>query len=419
MSVFQGGEMFDWLRALSVPERRTFVAAFAGWSVDALDYMVYTFIIPTLMAAWAMSKGQAGLVATASLILSAVGGWVAGILSDRFGRVKILQITILWFCVCTFACGFTNSFEQLLVCRALQGLGFGGEWAVGSVLIGEMIRAEHRGKAVGTVQSGWAVGWGAAAILFAVSFSLLPEQYAWRALFWVGLAPALLVVYIRRNVRDPEIFHATRARAQAQGGHFLEIFSPALLRTTVLASLLATGLMATYYAITTWLPTYLKTVRHLSVLGTGWYTFVIIAGSFVGYLASAYLNDHIGRRKTFLLFAVCTGVVAITYTLVPISDGLMLVLGFPLGFFLSGNFSGFGPFLTELLPSRVRGSGQGFIYNFGRGFGAFAPPLVGQLSNTMGLAQAIGAVTSCALVVSLLALALLPETRGKELLVYD
>lgn len=411
--------MFDWLRALSVPERRTFVAAFAGWSVDALDYMVYTFIIPTLMAAWAMSKGQAGLVATASLILSAVGGWIAGILSDRFGRVKVLQVTILWFCVCTFACGFTNSFEQLLVCRALQGLGFGGEWAVGSVLIGEMIRAEHRGKAVGTVQSGWAVGWGAAAILFAVSFSVLPEQYAWRALFWVGLAPALLVVYIRRNVRDPEIFHATRARREKQGGHFLEIFSPALLRTTVLASLLATGLMATYYAITTWLPTYLKTVRHLSVLGTGWYTFVIIAGSFVGYLVSAYLNDHIGRRKTFLLFAVCTGVVSITYTLVPISDGLMLVLGFPLGFFLSGNFSGFGPFLTELLPSRVRGSGQGFIYNFGRGFGAFAPPLVGQLSNTMGLAQAIGAVTSCALVVSLLALALLPETRGKELLVYD
>jgi MFS family permease len=411
--------MFDWIRSLNSQERKTIVAALAGWSVDALDYMVYTFVISTLMAAWGMTKAQAGLVATASLVLSAVGGWIAGILADRFGRVRILQVTIVWFAVCTFACGFTNSFYQLLACRALQGLGFGGEWAVGSVLIGEMIRAEHRGKAVGTVQSGWAIGWGAAAILFAISFSVLPEQWAWRALFWIGLAPALLVIYIRRNVSDPQLFNATRSRATSSAAGFLEIFSPQLLRTTIAASLLATGLMASYYAITTWVPTYLKTVRHLSVLGTGWYTFVIIAGSFIGYIVAAYLNDHIGRRKTFALFALCTGAVAIAYTLIPISDAVMLVLGFPLGFFLSGNFSGFGPFLTELLPSRVRGSGQGFIYNFGRGFGAFAPPLVGRLATDMPLSTAIGWVSGCALVLSLIALSLLPETRGKELLVYD
>src|SRR5689334_9472116 len=253
--------MFDWIRALSAPERKTLIAAFGGWSVDALDYMVYTFVIATLMSAWGMTKAQAGLVATASLVLSAVGGWIAGILADRYGRVRVLQVTIVWFAVWTFACGFTNSFYQLLACRALQGLGFGGEWAVGSVLIGEMIRAEHRGKAVGTVQSGWAIGWGAAAILFSISFSVLPEQWAWRAMFWVGLLPALLVIYIRRNVKDPEIFRATRERADAAGASFLEIFSPNLLRTTVLTSLLATGLMATYYAITTWVPTYLKSVR--------------------------------------------------------------------------------------------------------------------------------------------------------------
>jgi MFS family permease len=411
--------MFDWIRALTAQERKTFIAAFAGWSVDALDFMVYSFVIPTLITLWHMSKAEAGLVATASLILSAVGGWLAGILADRYGRVRVLQVTIVWFAVCTFACGFSNSFHELLFWRALQGLGFGGEWAVGSVLIGEMIRAEHRGKAVGTVQSGWAVGWGAAAILFSISFSVLPEQWAWRALFWIGLLPALLVIYIRRNVTDSQIYHETRARAAASGTSFLEIFSPPLLRVTVLASLLATGLMASYYAITTWVPTYLKTVRHLSVLNTGWYTFVIIVGSFAGYIVSAYLNDHLGRRKTFFLFAICTGVVAIAYTVIPVSDAVMLVLGFPLGFFLSGNFSGFGPFLTELLPSRVRGSGQGFIYNFGRGLGAFAPPLVGHLSANIALASAIGLVTGCALALSLAALALLPETRGKELLAYD
>jgi MFS family permease len=411
--------MLTWLRELSSQERKTLIAAFGGWSVDALDVMVYTFVIPTLIATWSMSKAQAGLIATATLITSAAGGWLAGILADRLGRVKVLQFTIVWFAVSTFLCGFTNSFEQLLVMRALQGLGFGGEWAVGSVLIAEMMRPDHRGKAVGTVQSGWAVGWGGAALLYAVIFSTLPEHLAWRAMFWVGILPALLVIYIRRHVQDSEIFHATRARAAETGSSFLEIFSPALLRTTILACLLTTGMQAGYYAVTTWLPTYLKTVRNLSVLNTGAYTVVIIVGSFIGYIVAAYLCDHIGRRKTFLLFAVCTAAVAMVYTLVPISNAAMLLLGFPLGFFLSGNFSGFGSFLTELFPSRVRGSGQGFVYNFGRGLGAFAPPAVGYLSGILTLAQAIGIVTGFAFGLAVLALVFLPETRGKRLVVYD
>jgi MFS family permease len=411
--------MFGWFRDLTGPERRTFFAAFAGWSVDALDYMVYTFVIPTLIGAWGMSKGQAGLIATAALILSAVGGWAAGILADRIGRVKVLQITIVWFAFFTFLCGFTNSFEQLLVTRALQGLGFGGEWAVGSVLIGEMIRAEHRGRAVGTVQSGWAVGWGAAAILFAVVFSFLPAELAWRVLFWIGILPALLVIYIRRNVKEPEVFQATRARAREAGSHFLEIFSPKLLRITLPGCFLTTGMMAGYYAVTTWVPTYLSTVRKLSVLNTGWYTFMIILGSFIGYLVAAYLADRIGRRKTFFVFGSCTAVVAVLYTLIPIDNTTMLLLGFPLGFFLSGNFSGFGAYLTELFPSRIRGSGQGFVYNFGRGLGAFAPPLVGYMSVNMPLGNAIGIVTVAAFSVALIAVTVLPETRGKHLAVYD
>ena len=414
-----GGVMFDWFRDLTGAERKTFVAAFGGWSVDALDYMVYTFVIPTLMAAWGMSKGQAGLIATAALILSAAGGWIAGILADRIGRVKVLQITIAWFAFFTFLCGFTNSFEQLLVTRALQGLGFGGEWAVGSVLIGEMIRSEHRGRAVGTVQSGWAVGWGAAAILFTVMFSLLPAELAWRVLFWIGILPALLVIYIRRNVKEPEVFRATRAKAKQAGSHFLEIFSPRLLGTTLLGCLMTTGMMAGYYAVTTWVPTYLSTVRKLSVLNTGWYTFTIIVGSFIGYLVAAHLADRIGRRKTFFVYAICTAVVAVLYTLIPIDNTTMLLLGFPLGFFLSGNFSGVGAFLTELFPSRVRGSGQGFVYNFGRGLGAFSPPLVGYMSTTMPLGDAIGIVTGAAFSVVIIAVTVLPETRGKELAVYD
>ena len=411
--------MIAWLKELDGRERKTLIAAVGGWATDSIDVMVFTFVVPTLIALWGMTKVEAGWITTATVISSAVGGWLAGVLADRYGRVRILQLTIGWFAVFTFLCGFTNSFEQLLLMRCLQGLGFGGEWAVGSVLIGEMIRPQHRGKAVGTMQSGWAVGWGVANLLYLLLFYFLPEELAWRALFWSGILPALLIWYIRRNLQEPPVYAATRARAQERGSHFLEIFSPRLLRTTALTSLMITGMMAGYYAVFFWLPTYLKTERGLSVLNTGLYTFVVIFGSLIGYLAAAYSSDHLGRKNTFFLFAVGSALIAILYTQIPINDTWMLFLGFPLGFFVSGNFSGCGPFLTELYPSRVRGSGQGFVYNFGRGVSAFATPLVGYLSSTITLGKAIGLVAIVGFAVVILTVSLLPETRGKPLAVYD
>ena len=308
-----------WILDLTAPERSTLVATFLGWALDGMDVMVYSFVIPALIAAWHISKGQAGLLGTAALLISAVGGWLAGLLADRFGRVRVLQITILWFAFFTFLSGFTNSFWQLLMTRGLQGLGFGGEWAVGSVLMGEAIRAQHRGKAVGTVQGGWAVGWGIAAIFYTVLFSILPAATAWRAMFWIGILPALLVFYIRREVPEPEVFRKTREReaAAGTGSRFLEIFSPVLLKTTFLTALLATGVQGGYYAITTWLPTFLKTARGLSVLNTGGYLFVVIVGSFVGYMVSAWLTDRLGRKRTLILFAVCSFLTVTAYTYLP------------------------------------------------------------------------------------------------------
>jgi MFS family permease len=289
---------------------------------------------------------------------------------------------------------------------------------VGSVLMGEAIRAQHRGKAVGTVQGGWAVGWGIAAICYTVLFSVLPAATAWRAMFWIGILPALLVFYIRRNVPEPEVFSQTRARV-GEGSHFLEIFSPALLKTTFLTALLATGAQGGYYAITTWLPTFLKTSRGLSVLNTGGYLIVVIVGSFVGYIISAWLADRLGRKRTLILFAVCSFVTVTAYTFLPISNSLMLVLGFPLGFFASGSFSPMGAFFTELFPSRLRGSGQGFSYNYGRAIGALFPTSVGYLSARISLGHAISAFAVTAYLVMILSVLLLPETRGKELRAYE
>ena len=408
-----------WLFQLTPRERSTLAATFGGWALDGMDVMAYSFVIPSLIAAWHIDAGQAGILGTAALLVSAVGGWLAGLLADRFGRVRLLQITILWFAFFTFLSGFTNSFWQLLVTRGLQGLGFGGEWAVGSVLMGEAIRAQHRGKAVGTVQGGWAVGWGVAAIAYTVLFSFLPAAVAWRAMFWIGILPALLVLYIRRRVPEPEVYARTReAVATRKESHFLEIFSPALLGTTLLTSIMATGAQGGYYAITNWLPTYLKTARGLSVLNTGGYLIVVIAGSFAGYMVGAQLTDLLGRKRTLVLYAVCSFVTVTAYAYLPISNQVMLVLGFPLGFFASGSFSPIGAFLTELFPSRVRGSGQGFSYNIGRAIGALFPSLVGYLSASMTLGHAIAIFAASAYLIFIFATLLLPETRGKELQVY-
>ena len=404
-----------WIFQLSPGERATLIATFSGWMLDGMDVMVYSFAVPSLIALWHITKGEAGLLGTSALLLSSVGGWLAGLASDRYGRVTLLKITILWFALFTFLSGFTHSFAQLLIVRGLQGLGFGGEWAVGSVLMGETIAARHRGKALGTVQSGWAIGWGIAAICYTITFYKLPPVLAWRAMFWIGILPAFLVFYIQRHVPEPAIFEAARVSTAHAPSHFLQIFAPALLRTTLLASLVALGAQGGYYAITTWLPLYLKSSRGLSVLDTGGYLLVIILGSFAGYLVSAYLADRLGRKRTLILFAGFSFLTAWFYTSSRMGETAVLVLGFPLGFFASGSFSPLGAFFTELFPTSVRGSGQGFAYNSGRGAGALFPALVGFLSNRVPLGRAIAVFALAAYALMILGVVFLPETRGREL----
>jgi MFS family permease len=409
-----------WLQSTSASERRALLAAYAGYGLDAFDFMVYSFIIPTLLTLWSMSKAQAGYIASGALITSAVGGWAAGALADRFGRARILQLTVLWFAVFTFLSGFTHTFSGLFFTRAMQGFGFGGEWAVGSVLVAEIIDARHRGKATGLVQSSWSVGWAAAAVAFWAASSLLPPDLAWKVLFWLGILPGLLVFYIRRNVAEPAIFVQMRAqRAGALGkparrGVFLDIFRPPLLRTTLLATLLSTGMMGAYYSITTWLPTFLASERHLSVAGTTGYSLMVIGGSLAGYLVSAWLTDIIGRRRGFMLFAACAMVLILLYTRMPVAGGMFLI-GFPLGFFILGIFSGMGACLAELYPSAVRGSGQGFTYSVGRGIGGACPSLIGLLGARFPLGDAIAGFTVAAYALVIVSAWAIPETRGRVL----
>lgn len=361
----------------------------------------------------AHERGAGGLHRRGALISSAAGGWAAGVLADRYGRVRVLQWTVGWFAAFTALSGFTHSYPELCFTRALQGLGFGGEWAVGSVLIAETIPARHRGKASGLVQSSWAIGWAAAALAYGGLYASMPADRAWRVLFWLGIVPALLIVYVRRRVPESPLYASVRKRSAET--HFLHIFSGPLRRTTALASLLCTGMLGAYYAVNSWLPAYLAGERHLSAGGTSGYLLVLIAGSFAGYLTSAWLSDVLGRRRCFMLFAAAGALLVLAYTRVAVSDAEMLALGFPLGFFQSGIFSGMGAYLSELYPSAVRGSGQGFSYSFGRAAGALFPAAVGAASAHASLAACIGATTAAGYGLVIAAAWVLPETRGRVL----
>ncbi len=273
--------MFHWLGQSTQAERRTFWACLSGWSLDSLDVNMFSLVIPALIASWHVNHTEAGLIGSITLVGSALGGWLGGALADRIGRVRALQITVCWFTVATFFSAFTQSFEQLLVVKGLQGLGFGAEWAAGVVLMAEVIRPEHRGRALGAVQSGWAVGWGASVLLYAALFSLFSPDMAWRVMFALGLLPALLVLYLRRSVQEPA--RAATALPQPSVGQALfGIFRPATLRITLVGILFGFGAHGGYQALFTWLPTFLKTERHLSVVGTGSYLGVIIVAYWLG-----------------------------------------------------------------------------------------------------------------------------------------
>jgi MFS family permease len=403
--------MFQWFREISGNEKRTFWACFGGWALDSLDVQMFSLVIPAIIAEWSISRTQAGLISGATLVASAIGGWVAGMLADRIGRVKTLQWTVAFFSVFTFLCAFAQTYPMFLVLKSLQGFGFGGEWAAGAVLMAEAIRPEHRGKAMGTVQSAWAVGWAAAVLLYALMFSLLPADTAWRVMFGIGILPALLILYVRRGVQEP----APRKPAERAGMPLFGIFAPEVLRMTLVGGLLGVGAHGGYYALMTWLPTFLKTERHLSVLGTGGYLAVIIVAFFCGCLVSAQLLDRIGRRATILLFSICCVATVVVYLFLPLGNLAMLVLGFPLGFFAAGIPASMGALFSELYPRGTRGTGVGFCYNVGRVVSAGFPVLVGHMSANMTLGMAIGIDAAIAYSIVVVAVLMLPETRGRTL----
>jgi MFS family permease len=416
-SMFTPSDAAPWYREITGKQWRALFAGQLGWALDAFDVMLYTFCLTTIMAEWKLDPTTAGFMVTVTLLASAVGGILFGELADRIGRKTALMITVLVFSICSGLSGLAQNLTQLAIARTLLGLGMGGEWASGALLVSETWPAQHRGKAAGLMQSGWAIGYIAAAI---AAITILP-RFGWRPMFFLGIAPALFTLWIRRKVDEPAIWveaRRTGVTSKAPGESLLRLFRKDLVRFTLLCTLTSAFVMFAYWGLFSWIPPFLSQPIEKGGAGLGIFkgpawTIPLNIGALIGYVTFGAISDKIGRRPTFAAYLVISAVLVWIFGRTHDATELM-VLGPLLGFFGSGFFSVFGAFIAELFPTRVRGAAVGLCYNGGRALSAFAPTLIGALSTTYGLGGAL-TFLAIAFVGGAITIFFLPETRGREL----
>jgi MFS family permease len=407
-----------WYSTLSRTERRTFLAAFGGLALDAMDSTMFALLTPTLIVVLGITHPQAGLFATANLVGAALGGWVFGMVADRIGRVRVLQITVLLVALSTFAAAFAEGFTHLLIARAVQGFGYGGEAAVGAVLVAEVVAPAVRGRVAAAVQSGYAVGNATSVALLPIILGSTGPDLGWRIMFSVGLLPALIVFFVRRLVPESALFVAdveTRAKRDSAAPSVWLIFRPPHLRQTLVTTSFATGALGAAFVMITWLPTYVQHVLGMPLKQMAGYLAINILGSFCGPVIFGLIADRIGRRRAFLTYLVLQACNVVIFTQAPIGVATTVVLGFFLGLFQAGIASGIMPTFSELFPTEIRATGAGFALSAGRGIGSIIPATVGFMSTQVGLgnAMAVGAVVGYA--IALLVLIFMPRRDGVDL----
>jgi MFS family permease len=390
---------------------RALFAAQIGWMLDSMDFLLFTFAVLPIQKEFAISKTTIGLLTSVALVASAFGGIGFGRLADRIGRVRAMTWSILVYSLATAGLASANALWQLIAWRTLVGIGMGGEWSSGSVLVAETWPAEHRAKAMGVMQSGWAIG----AIIAASLSSVVLERFGWRVLFLFGALPAVAAFVIRRGVPEPAIW---RERKQTNT-RWLDIFAPALLRKTIIATLLAASVLIAFWGVVSWLPAFLATPvsdggAGLTMTKSARWIILLQTGAFLGYITFGWIADRIGRRPAFTLFMIGATAVVPLFAFTARSTWTLLAIGPLVGYFAHGYFSVFGAMLAELFPTNIRASAQGFCYNAGRLASAAAPVLIGSAAPRYGLGAALAA-DALFFALGAVLIWLLPETRGREL----
>jgi MFS family permease len=406
--------LFTWWRAGTPEAKRALIAASLGWMLDSFDVMLYALVLASLMRDLAMDAPTAGLLGSVTLLASAAGGLIFGVIADRFGRTRALMWSILIYSIFTAACGFAQTVWHLAVFRVLLGLGMGGEWASGAALVSETWPAEHRGKALGFMQSSWAIGYGSAAIVTAIVLPL----WGWRGVFFVGVLPALFTIWVRRKVQEPEIWKQRHAAGPSTGLGFDQMFAPDMRRATIALTLMNACTMFAWWGFNLWLPGYLALPTEQGGVGlstTTMSSFVVAmqVGMWFGYVTFGYASDWMGRRRAYVVYLLTAAVLILVYVSVRIPV-VLLLLGPFVAFFATGYFTGFGAVTAEMYPTSIRATAQGFTYNIGRVASAAAPFAVGSLAESRGFSAALS-ICSLAFVLAAVFWIWIPETRGRDL----
>ncbi len=395
--------------------RKALIAASLGWLLDAFDVMLYALILTAVVKDLNLTLATGGQLASLTLAASALGGLVFGIVADKLGRTRALSLSILLYSVFTFACGLAQNVWQLALFRFLLGLGMGGEWASGATLVSETWPEKHRGKALGIMQSCWAIGYGAAAIVVAL---VLP-MYGWRAVFFVGIIPAIFTLWIRRNLEEPEMWTRSReASVRPDPGSRTPDPGRVPLRIIVTLTLMNAATMFAWWGLNLWVPSYLSLPIAQGGIGlsTTTMSMFIVAmqvGMWLGYVTFGFISDRFGRRPTYVTYLVLAAALVWAYgsTREPV---FLLVLGPFVAFFGTGYFSGFGAVASEIFPTAIRATALGVTYNSGRLLSAAAPFVIGSLAQSRGFGLAF-TITAFAFLIAALLWIGIPETRGRRM----
>lgn len=412
--------LFGWWRVATAASRRALIAASLGWALDAFDVMLFSLTLAAVIADLGLTKTQAGALGSITLLGGAAGGLIFGHVADRFGRTKAMIASVLLYSVFTAACGLSQTLWQFAIFRALLGLGMGGEWASGAALVSETWPAKHRGRALGYMQSAWAIGFATAAIV--VGFVL--PRWGWRTVFFVGILPALFTLWVRRNVDEPEVWKAHRAALAAGGvakaarGRFSDIFRGKMLRLTSAVTFMNACALFGWWGLNGWVPAYLSLPAAQGGIGLGtetmsWFIVAMQVGMWIGYVSFGYITDAIGRKRVYVAYLVMASLLLPLYGFMKLPL-VLLLLGPFVAFFGTGFFSGFGAVTAEIYPTSIRATAQGFTYNLGRIASAAAPFTVGKLATSHGFSAAF-AVAGAVYLLGAIAWTWIPETRGREL----
>ncbi len=443
------------LKQASPDQRRTLLAAALGWMLDAFDAMLYALVLTYVMRDLGMSKKTSGFLYTLTLLASGIGGLLFGFLADRIGRKRALMLSILTYSICSFASGLSTTVLMLAVFRFILGLGMGGEWNTGATLVAETWPDELRAKAIAVVQSSWAIGYALAALVAGIVL-----HYAnWRMVFFVGIFPAIVTLWIRNRVPESQMWldHHEAAKPEAPGvvvqqkdgaggsrtepalslpkgvsalheqivfqlpadDSFYLIFRAPYGKSTIVLLLLNFFGLFAWWGLFSWIPPYLSLPverggRGFGILGTATLLIVLnLFGMFPGYLSFGWVADHLGRRKSFILYLFTAGVLVPFYAMAR-SQVVVLILGTVVAFFGTGFFSGSGLIGSEIFPTRLRARALGFTYNGARAMSCVAPWVIGWVGQTRGLSSAFYLCGVAFFLASVMATQL-PETKGKSL----